>query len=106
VFGANSRAEVPIAGVVSGRAIAGQVDRLIVTDDQVIVVDYKSNRPPPMDAAGVAPVYLRQMGLYGRALEGIYPGREVRALLLWTDSCTLMELPKSLMDEALTRSGL
>lgn len=106
VFGPDSKAEVPIAGIVSGRAITGQVDRLVVSADEVIVVDYKSNRPPPKDARGVAAVYLRQMGLYARALEGIYPGRNVRALLLWTDNCTLMELPKNLMQEALSKSGL
>jgi ATP-dependent helicase/nuclease subunit A len=106
VFGPDSLAEVPIAGIVSGRAIAGQVDRLIVTENDVLVVDYKTNRPPPKDVSGVAAVYLRQMGLYRRALEGIYVGKNVRAALLWTDSCELMELPKSLMDEALTASGL
>ena len=106
IFGPGSRAEVPIAGLVSGRAISGQVDRLVVTDDSVLVVDYKTNRPPPKDSAGVASVYLRQMGLYARALEGIYPGKEVRAALLWTDAAHLMELPKPLMEAALSNSGL
>ena len=106
LFGPDSRAEVPIAGLVSGRAISGQVDRLVVTVNEVLVVDYKTNRPPPMEASGVAPVYLRQMGLYARALEGIYPGKKVRAALLWTDAAKLMELPKPLMEEALTKSGL
>jgi len=106
LFGPDSRAEVPIAGIISGRAITGQVDRLVVTKREVLVVDYKTNRPPPSNAAAVADVYLRQMGLYARALETIYPGKQVRAALLWTDAAKLMELPKDLMSEALTRSGL
>ncbi len=106
LFGDGSMAEVPIAGIVSGRAISGQVDRLLVTDTEVLVVDYKTNRPPPSDVQGVASVYLRQMGLYARALEAIYPGRRVRAALLWTDAAKLMELPKHLMDEALSKSGM
>jgi len=106
IFGPESKAEVPIAGLVLGRAISGQVDRLLVTETEVLVVDYKTNRPPPLDSAGVALVYLRQMGLYARALEGIYPGRTVRAALLWTDAANLMELPKSLMNEALRSGGL
>ncbi len=106
IFGVDSKAEVPIAGIVSGRAISGQVDRLVVTEDAVLVVDFKTNRPPPKDSAGVAAVYLRQMGLYVRALEQVYPGRHVRAALLWTDAANLMELPKSLMDEALKGSGM
>jgi len=106
LFGPSSLAEVPIAGIVSGRAISGQVDRLVVKREEVLVVDYKTNRPPPSELSGVDPVYLRQMGLYARALESIYPGKKIRAALLWTDVATLMELPKSLMEEALTRSGL
>ena len=106
LFALGSIAEVPIAGLVSGRAISGQVDRLVVTETEVLVVDYKTNRPPPKDASAVAPVYLRQMGLYRRALEGIYPGKKIRAALLWTDAAMLMELPKNLMDEALSKSGL
>jgi len=106
LFGAESRAEVPIAGIVSGRAISGQVDRLVVTSDAVLVVDYKTNRPPPRDVSGVAAVYLRQMGLYARALEAIYPDKEIKAALLWTDAARLMELPKALMEEALIKAGL
>ncbi|MBV1901465.1 MAG: UvrD-helicase domain-containing protein, partial [Kordiimonadaceae bacterium] len=106
LFGPSSRAEVPIAGIVSGRAISGQVDRLVVTEDEVLVVDFKTNRPPPAEVHAVAPVYLRQMGLYVRALEGVYPNKSVRAALLWTDAAFLMEVPKALMEEALTHSGM
>lgn len=106
IFGPGSRAEVPIAGLVGGRAISGQVDRLLVSESEVLIVDYKTNRPPPRDAALVPEIYLKQMGLYARALEDIYPGRRIRAALLWTDIAFLMELPKSQMDEALGRMGL
>lgn len=106
IFGPGSRAEVPIAGLVGGRAISGQVDRLLVTESEVMIIDYKTNRPPPRDAALVPEVYLKQMGLYARALEDIYPGRTIRAALLWTDIAYLMELPKNQMDEALARMGL
>ncbi|WP_262692119.1 double-strand break repair helicase AddA [Kordiimonas aestuarii] len=106
LFGPGSRAEVPIAGLVGGRAISGQVDRLLVSDDSVMIIDYKTNRPPPRDAALVPEVYLKQMGLYARALESVYPGRAIRAALLWTDIAYLMELEKNQMDEALGRMGL
>src|SRR5690606_10263513 len=50
VFGPDSRAEVPLAGLVGSTVISGQVDRLVLTKDAVLVVDYKSNRPPPATA--------------------------------------------------------
>lgn len=106
LFAPGSRAEVQVAGSVGSRIISGQVDRLVVTEDEVLIVDYKTNRPPPKDAAGVAPVYLKQMGLYVKALEAVYPKHKVRAALLWTDISTLMELEKSQMDEALKDMGL
>ncbi|WP_286830084.1 MULTISPECIES: double-strand break repair helicase AddA [Kordiimonas] len=106
LFAPGSRAEVQVAGSVGSRVISGQVDRLVVTESDVLIVDYKTNRPPPRDAAGVAPIYLKQMGLYARALEGIYPDKQVRTALLWTDIARLMELSKSQMDEALKAMGL
>jgi ATP-dependent helicase/nuclease subunit A len=94
LFGPGSRAEVPLVGVVGDRVLSGQIDRLLVTDREVWIVDYKTNRPPPQTVAGVAPLYLRQMASYRAAISAIYPGHRVRCLLLWTDGPRLMELPE------------
>jgi len=96
LFGPGSRAEVPLVGVIGDRVLSGQIDRLLVTDREVWIVDYKTNRPPPRTAAGVAPLYLRQMASYRAAISTIYPDRRVRCLLLWTDEPRLMELPEDL----------
>lgn len=107
LFGPESRAEVPIAGLVStpgqpeGRPVSGQVDRLVVTEDAVLIIDYKTNRPPPEDARDVAPVYLKQMGLYRRALMDIYPDKKIRAALLWTYDTRLMPLSDDQLETAL-----
>jgi ATP-dependent helicase/nuclease subunit A len=92
IFGPGSQAEVPIVGLVEGHALSGQIDRLVVTDDQVLIVDFKSLRPPPVTEAGVAPVYLRQLALYRAALSQIYPGRDIRCALLWTEGPRLMPI--------------
>jgi len=91
LFGPASRAEVPILGLVEGRAIAGQVDRLCVLEDEVWIVDYKTNRPPPTDARFVPPVYRRQLAAYRAVLERIYPAKRIRSFLLWTHTALLME---------------
>lgn len=112
LFGPGSQAEVPIAGLVEtasdpgGRPISGQVDRLVVNDDLVMIVDYKTNRPPPDKVSGVPGVYLRQMGLYVRALKSVYPDKKIVAALLWTDAARLMELPEQLMNQSLMDAGL
>ena len=106
LFGADSRAEVPIVGrvVVGGRAIAvsGQVDRLAVTPGGVLIADYKTNRPAPRQLDQVPPAYLRQLALYRAVLGRIYPDRSVRAALVWTDVPDLMEISAEAMDRALT----
>jgi len=91
LFGPNSRAEVPVVGLLDGREpVSGQVDRLVVTDTAVVIVDYKTNRPPPAHPDDVPDVYRRQLGTYARLLERAYPGRRVETWLLWTDGPTLM----------------
>jgi ATP-dependent helicase/nuclease subunit A len=101
LFGPGSLPEVPVVGLVGERILSGQVDRLVVTDTDVLVVDYKTNRPPPRDPRDVAPLYLRQMAAYRTALSCIYPGKRIRCALLWTDGPRLMPLDGALLDDAL-----
>ncbi|WP_160000083.1 double-strand break repair helicase AddA [Roseomonas sp. 18066] len=97
-FGPGSLAEAPIAGRINGLPLAGQVDRLLVTDDRVLVLDYKTNRPPPSEVKDVPPLYLRQMAAYRALLRQAFPGRAVECWLLWTWSATPMPLPGVLLD--------
>ena len=60
---------------------------------EVLIIDYKTNRPPPNRVEAVAPAYLYQLAAYVLALSEIYPGKKVRAALLWTDGPNLMEVP-------------
>ena len=78
LFGPGSRAEVSIAGRLRGRPVAGQVDRLVVTPDEVLIADYKSNRPPPRsldEALEKYGSYVKQLALYRDVLKRLYPGR-------------------------------
>ena len=106
LFGPGSRAEVALAGTAPGlppgTKVRGQVDRLVVTDHEVLIVDYKTNRPPPLDVGGVARVYLSQMAAYRALLRSLHPGKTVRCALLWTDAARLMEIPAELMDGVLS----
>jgi ATP-dependent helicase/nuclease subunit A len=104
LFGPNSSAEVSITGRLNGRPVAGQVDRLVVTADEVLIADYKSNRPPPKnlgEALEKYGSYVKQLALYRDVLTRLYPGRPVRAALLWTETPELMEIPAKALDEAL-----
>ena len=98
LFGAGSLAEVPIAGVVAGRAVSARIDRLVVTDDAVAIVDFKADREPPEDGDSIPPVYLAQMAAYRAVVRQIYPDRPVRCALLWTAGPALITLEDSILD--------
>ena len=105
VFGPDSQAEVPIVGEIanqSGRGqklrIGGQIDRLVRTDHEVLIIDYKTNRPPPLDAAAIPAAYLYQMASYRLVLSHIFQGLPIRAAILWTDGPRLMPIPDDMLD--------
>jgi ATP-dependent helicase/nuclease subunit A len=105
LFAPGSRAELPIVGRFSycGRmlAVSGQVDRLAVSGDAVLIGDFKTNRPAPHRLEDVPAAYICQLALYRAALLQLYPGKAVRAALLWTEVPDLMEIPAGMMEEAL-----
>ena len=100
LFAPDALAEAPIAAVVGGEVIAGTVDRLLVTDTTVTVVDFKTGRRVPQGLAQVPAHHLTQMGAYAAALSVIFPGRNVRAALLYTAGPVLLTIP----DETLKRT--
>ena len=103
LFLPGSRAEVPIVGRLKGGtlAVSGQIDRLAVTGDSVLIADYKTNRPAPCRLADVPPAYIAQLALYRAALGQLYPDKRIRAALVWTDVPDLMEIPDANLDAAL-----
>ncbi|MDI1364933.1 MAG: 3'-5' exonuclease, partial [bacterium] len=109
VFGPGSRAEVALAGTSAllpkGLAISGRVDRLVVTGERVLVVDFKTNRPAPAAIEDADPAYLAQMAVYVAVLREVFPDRPVAAALVWTDGPKLMEVPEKVMAQALGRIG-
>ena len=99
LFGADSLAEAPITATLpNGLVIAGTVDRLVVTDDAVRLVDFKTGRQVPGDLGGIPSYHLRQMAAYAAALGVIFPGKRVEAALLYTAGPTLYDLPADLLD--------
>ena len=100
LFGKGSRAEVPLVGRLGPYLVAGQIDRLCVRDNDVWIVDYKTNRPPPEDAANVPTAYLRQLAAYRAVLREIYPDKPVRCFLLWTYGPRFMPIPEDLLPES------
>jgi ATP-dependent helicase/nuclease subunit A len=72
-----SLAEVPVRSA----EFSGRIDRLVVLPEEVIILDFKTAREVPR----IVPVeYQRQMETYRKLLAPLYPGRIIRAGLLYT----------------------
>jgi ATP-dependent helicase/nuclease subunit A len=107
LFGPEARAEVAIVAEIphpQGRGpalrLAGKIDRLVQDGDAILIVDYKTNRPPPKDVAQIAEAYLLQLAAYRLAVSRIFSQQRVRAAILWTDGPRIMEIPGEMLDAA------
>jgi ATP-dependent helicase/nuclease subunit A len=110
VFAEGSRAEVAIVGrlALPGRPqalVSGQIDRLVVTQNEVLIVDFKTNHAPPATAAEAPQAYVRQLALYRAVLSRLYPQHAIRAALLWTETADLMEISAPALDAELASLG-
>lgn len=107
LFGPGSRAEVPVSGLLTPPgggppvSVSGQVDRVLIAEREVLVVDYKTLRPAPADPAAAPAAYLAQMAQYRAVLRLVFPGRVVRCALVFTETPRLVALPDSLLDAAM-----
>jgi ATP-dependent helicase/nuclease subunit A len=98
IFSPEALAEAPIAAVTpDGSVITGTVDRLLVGDRAVRLIDFKTGRAVPAAASEIPAAHLRQMAAYVAALEVIFPGRSVDAALLYTSGPRLHALPRDLL---------
>jgi ATP-dependent helicase/nuclease subunit A len=98
LFGAQSLGEAPISAVLAdGMVVAGTVDRLLVEDDRVTVVDFKTGRHAPAGLGEVPAWHVRQMAAYAAALAVIFPDRTVEAALLYTAGPRLIALPAEVL---------
>ncbi len=98
-FGPDSRAEAElIADVGLAAPIHGRIDRLAVTADEVLILDFKTSRPPPAREEQVPEITLNQMALYREAARRLFPGRRVACALLFTDGPRLLRLSDAILD--------
>jgi ATP-dependent helicase/nuclease subunit A len=104
LFGPNSRAEVPFLADALRKGekvtIAGRIDRLVDTGDEILLVDFKSDANPPREPEGIPNAYLRQLALYALVASQLFPGRAVNAAILWTSLESLVKLTSAALADA------
>ncbi len=101
LFSSDSQAEVSLTGSIDvqgdSRRISGQIDRIAMFDDKVLIVDYKTDRLVPDNPEMVSDQYLVQLAIYKNLVEQIYSDRNVECALLWTSAPQIMVIPADLL---------
>jgi len=107
LFAPSSRAEVSLSGMVKiggqSRPVCGQIDRLAVFDNEIVLADFKTGRPPN-DEQSIPKSYWLQMALYRHLLLDIYPQRPISALLIYTHTpLSIFQLDNEKLDQMLKK---
>ncbi len=102
IFAPDALREVDLTAEVPGLGrMHGIIDRLLIRDNQILAVDYKTNRVVPDSVENTPEGVLRQLAAYDIMLRQIWPGKDVSVAILWTATQQLMPLPQPLLDTAL-----
>ncbi len=79
--------------------VNGKIDRIGENQKEILVADYKTGAPCPLD--GTPAAYLAQMALYRAVLAPLWPDKTLRMLLIWTAGPRVVWLPAGMLDAAL-----
>ncbi len=82
-FSHAGRAEMTLAGDWQNHRLIGKLDRVVITENQILLLDFKTSMNPP-DTANLPPQYVEQLKIYAHFLQEIYPNIPIQAGILWT----------------------
>jgi ATP-dependent helicase/nuclease subunit A len=100
LFGSGSRAEPELIALIEDVEISARLDRILVEGDEVIFADFKSDAAVPASEAAIPSHYVTQLAAYRAALLKTYPGKRIRALLVFTAAPRIFEIPEESLESA------
>ncbi|MGH6798241.1 MAG: PD-(D/E)XK nuclease family protein, partial [Roseiarcus sp.] len=80
-----------------GLPYSGRLDRLVTTDEGVLIVDFKLGEKPERPAAA----HVAQLALYRAALQPLYHGTPISTALVYLDGPALTPIGDEELDAAL-----
>ena len=84
---------MPVIGYVNGiGSLSGKIDCLLVSNDCIEIVDFKTDRNPPKKEVEVRENYLTQLAAYASLIKKAFPERCVHTYFLWTKNNILMPI--------------
>jgi len=70
----------------------GRIDLLVIKEDQITIIDYKSDFKPATNIESIPEAYLKQLTLYNKAVAEIYPNKFINCSILWLENGNLQKV--------------
>ncbi|MDA9231004.1 double-strand break repair helicase AddA [Rickettsiales bacterium] len=64
--------------------ISGKIDLLVIKDNEIIIIDYKSNKIIEKEIDKTANKYKKQLNIYRKIISNIYPDKIIKTAIIWT----------------------
>lgn len=95
IFAPDVLAEVQFSTIVEsvgGIPIVGVIDRLVLSQDSALIIDFKTNQEVPSSIDEVPLGILKQMGAYAASMQKVFPKKNIELGIIWTHSAELMKI--------------
>ncbi len=93
LFAPHSMSEVPIFTKNNLAEVQmRRIDRLVIDDNEITILDYKTNRVSPKTLTQVPQSYVKQLKEYREILSNIYPQKQINCILLFIESMDWFEI--------------
>jgi ATP-dependent helicase/nuclease subunit A len=85
LFGNNALSEVPIMAEIGGEKISVKIDKLIIENDIIKIIDFKTHSAEVTQSEQ----YKNQLNLYKKVASKIWPEKAISTYLLWVERLEL-----------------
>ncbi|MDM8335791.1 UvrD-helicase domain-containing protein [Wolbachia pipientis] len=86
LFDLEGKSEITLSGTINGEPVLARLDRLCITQDKAIIVDYKSHRNVSVSSLNEMK---KQMLTYKNLVQEIYPNKQVECVVIWVEDLTI-----------------
>lgn len=86
------KTELTLGSNINGKIQIGRIDLLLIAPNEVIIIDYKSDKSPPPIEANIPDSYYQQLLIYKTMVTEIYSTKTIRTMILWLENGSLQEI--------------
>ncbi|WP_265030142.1 UvrD-helicase domain-containing protein [Wolbachia endosymbiont (group A) of Philonthus cognatus] len=86
LFDLEGKSEITLSGTIDGKSVLVRLDRLCITQDKAIIIDYKSHRNVSVSSLNEIK---KQMLTYKTLVQEIYPNKQVECVVIWVKDLTI-----------------